>query len=88
MFRGLQGRRAILGDALGVLYVVVKFRARGSILNDIAGEIALLMAPKDQDLRAAHFWTQKNTICDYMGRLGGGGQPVIEPRRRAFRVCR
>ena len=73
----MQGRIAILGDALGILYDVVKFRARDTVLNNIAGEIALILAPTGNDLRAAHLWTQRNVVCDGLSRLGRGEQPDI-----------
>ena len=60
---------AIVGDALGVLHDVVKFRAREPILNEIIGEAALQLAPLGLDVRAAHVWTQRNKICDVLGRM-------------------
>ena len=35
-----QGNLAVRGDALGVLFDVLRFRARDSILNDLASEMA------------------------------------------------
>ena len=40
-----QGSLAIRGDALGVLYDGLRVRARESIPDDLAGEMALLSAP-------------------------------------------
>ena len=63
------GSLAIVGDALGVLHDVVKFRAREPILNEIIGEAALHLAPLRLDVRAAHVWTQRNKIFDVLSRM-------------------
>ena len=64
-----QGRFAVRGDALGVPHDVVKMRAREPILNVIAGEIAVILAPRGGDLRAAHLWSEQNEICDQLSRM-------------------
>ena len=64
-----QGQLVVRGDALGVLYDVLRFRAHDTVLNDLAGEMALITAPWGVDLRAVHIWSQRNTICDRLSRL-------------------
>ena len=54
MLATAQGSLAIIGGALGILHDLVKFRARDPVLNEVVGEIALLMAPMGLDIRAAH----------------------------------
>ena len=70
-----QGTLAVLGDALGVLYDVAKLRAKEPILNALAAEMALILAPIGMDIRAAHVWTQRNRICDTLSRLQQGSGP-------------
>ena len=52
-----------------MLHDVVKFRARGPILNESIGEAALHLAPLGLDVRAAHVWTPRNKICDVLSRM-------------------
>ena len=40
-----QGALVVRGDALGILYDVLRFRARGSVLHDLAGEMSVITAP-------------------------------------------
>ena len=70
-----QGTLSVLGDALGVLYDVTKLRAKEPVLNAIAAEMALVLAPIGMDVRAAHVWTQRNRICDALSRLREGTGP-------------
>ena len=39
-----QGQMAVLGDAVGILCDVLRLRARGHILDNVSGELALLIA--------------------------------------------
>ena len=57
------------GHALGVLFDVMRFRAKDPILNDLSGAMALLVAPFGADLRVAHIWSEKNSVCDRLSRL-------------------
>ena len=72
MLQTAHGKLAIMGDALGVLHDARKFKAQDKVLNEIMAEIALIIAPMGQDVRAAHHWTQRNTTCDLLSRLGEG----------------
>ena len=87
-----QGRRAIRGDALGVLYDVFRFRAKDAVLNDLVRAMALLVAPLGVDLRAAHIWSEQNNVCDLLSRLSLDGtspfgtvDPLADPGMAALR---
>ena len=69
ILREAQGTFAVMGDALGVLHDARKFRAKDRVLNEVMAEMALLVAPMGQDLRAVHLWTQCNSTCDVLSRL-------------------
>ena len=60
---------AILGDAMGVLFDVMKLKARDPVLNAVAAEMALVLAPLGMDVRVAHLWTQRNQVCDLLSRF-------------------
>ena len=64
-----QGRLAFRGDALGILYDMLRYRAKDPVLNDLAGALALLVAPVGLDIRAAHIWSERNVICDKLSRV-------------------
>ena len=70
-----QGALHIRGDALGVLQGMLKFKARDPVLNAMAGELAYLIAPIGLDIRAAHIWSERNEVCDYLSRLPPGVPP-------------
>ena len=36
---------------------------------------AFLVTPIGLDLRAAHIWSERNVICDYLSRLSPGERP-------------
>ena len=61
-----------MGDALGVLHDARRFKAHDKVLNETMAEVALLLAPIGQDIRAVHLWTQRNTTCDLLNRLANG----------------
>ena len=73
----MQGSLAVLGDALGILYDVTKLKSKEPVLNAIAAEMALLMAPIGLDIRTAHIWTQRNRVCDELSRLQSGQVPKL-----------
>ena len=64
-----QGRLAFRGDALGILFDMLRYRAKDSMLNDLAGALALLVAPVGLDIRAAHIWSERNLTCDKLSRI-------------------
>ena len=63
-----QGKLAIRGDALGILHDVLKLKARVPIPNALAHQMAYILAPIGLDVRLAHVWTERNTICDKLSR--------------------
>ena len=69
-----QGTLTFVGDALGVLHDALRFKAREPVLNGIISEMALEIAPFRADLRAAHVWSERNSLCDALSRLTAGGQ--------------
>ena len=78
ILQGAQGALVVRGDALGILYDVLRFRARDSVLNDLAGEMSLITAPWGIDLRAVHIWSQRNSICDHLSRLAPAEVPQLK----------
>ena len=40
------------------------------MLNALAHEMALIVAPLGGDIRAAHVWSEKNDLCDDLSRKG------------------
>ena len=73
---GLSRAFTFIGDALGVLHDALRFKAREPILNGIMGERALQIAPFAADLRAAHVWSERNSLCDALSRLRIGQHPT------------
>ena len=73
-----QGAVNVLGDALGILHNAMRFKAKHPVLNAVAGELATLVAPLGLDIRAAHIWSERNTICDELSRLQQGA-PAQHP---------
>ena len=73
-------------EALGV-YMMSSGTEHGTrFLHHIAVEIAFLMAPTGQDLRAAYLWTRRNVVCDFLSRQGEGEQQLIDPLQRAVKA--
>ena len=66
------GRIRIHGDAKGVLQSVVYGRAKQPALNLIVAEMQLLLGSVFHDLKAAHFWSEENEVCDDLSRLHQG----------------
>ena len=83
-----QGAVPTLGDALGVLYDVMKLKARDVILNTLAGEMALSLSPIGMDTRTAHLRTQLNCVCDALSRLNEGQESDLPQLRQAVKVSR
>ena len=52
-----------------MLFDVMKLKARDPVLNAVAAEMALVLAPLGMDVRVAHLWTQRNQVCDLLSRL-------------------
>ena len=78
----------MLGDARRVLHDVVKLKARDAVLNALAGEMALILAPLCLDVRAAHLWTPRNLVCDALSRLDANQETVLPVLSGALKVSR
>ena len=81
------GMLAVRGDALGILMDVVKLKARDPVLNLLAHDMSLTIAPTGLDLRVAHVWTEKNKVCDLLSRRQSEG-PIDHPELNAAKVLR
>ena len=88
VLRQAQGKLLIIGDALGVLHDAVRHRTRDPILNSIMSEIALVIAPSGGDIRAAHLWTERNSVCDELSRLQPGTTPTAGALHNAKRLSK
>ena len=72
IIKAAHGRLTVMGDALGVLHDARRFKAHDKVLNETMAEVALLLAPMRQDIRAIHLWTQRNSTCNLLSRLANG----------------
>ena len=60
------------GDAEGMLQAVVFRRARCAPLNTLIVELSLLLGGSIHDVRAVHWWSEKNSVCDAQRRSSEG----------------
>ena len=67
---------------------MLRFKAKDPVLNAIAGELAYLIAPIGLDLRAAHIWSERNEVGDYLSRLSPGELPKRAELTRAVKATR
>ena len=66
------GRVCLVGDAQGVLFGLTRLSASSPIINDIAKEMALHLAPMGQTLAGSHVWGEQNEVADALSRLDRG----------------
>ena len=59
----------LIGDALGVMYGVVTLSAKSEIVNKIAMELALHLAPLCVSMQGIHIWGEENDMADALSRL-------------------
>ena len=64
-----RGRVILIGDALGVMYGVVTLSAKSEIVNKIAMELALHLAPLCVSMQGIHIWGEENDMADALSRL-------------------
>ena len=83
-----QGALHVRGDALGVLYNMLRFKSRDPVLNARAGELVHLFAPLGLDSRAAHRWSERNETCDKLSRTKDGEACDLPELQQAVRVKR
>ena len=65
---GLRGRITVIGDAEGVLSAITRLKSNDPVINDMAKEAALILAPKGLSLEALHVWGEENCTADALSR--------------------
>ena len=64
-----RGRVIVVGDALGVMHGAITLSAKSEIVNKIAMELALHLAPLCLSLAGIHTWGEENELADALSRL-------------------
>jgi len=64
-----RGRVIVVGDALGVMHGVITLSAKSEIVNKIAMELALHLAPLCLSLAGIRIWGEENELADALSRL-------------------
>ena len=77
---GISGRIVIVGDAEGVISSLTKLKSRDWIINSMAKEIALLLAPLGLSLAGLHIWGEENTWADSLSRSSVPQQLQLIPQ--------
>ena len=77
---GLTGRIVIVGDAEGVISSLTKLKSKDWIINSMAKEVALLLAPLGLSLIGLHIWGEENTWADALSRSAVPAQLQQVPR--------
>ena len=73
-----RGRVILVGDALGVMHGVITLSAKSEVVNTIAMELALHLAPLCLSLAGIHIWGEENELADALPRLfSGASLPAI-----------
>ena len=67
-----RGRVIVVGGALGVMHGVITLSAKSEIVNKIAMELALHLAPLRLSLAGIHIWGEENKLADALSRLLSG----------------
>ena len=62
----------MVGDAEGVLGALTRMRSDDPVINLIAMELALWIAPRGLALEGLHVWGEENAIADQLSRLSQG----------------
>ena len=65
---GLSGQIVIVGDAEGVISSLTKLKSKDWLINSMAKEVALLLAPLGLSLIGLHIWGEENTWADALSR--------------------
>ena len=66
--KDLVGRIVLIGDAEGVISSFCKLSSRDPIINNMAKELGLLLAPWGYSLEGVHVWGEQNTWADALSR--------------------
>ena len=65
----VKGPIRIAGDAEGVLADLVQLRGKAPVVNEVAKEVALHLAPQGRDLAGLHIWGENNVLSDQRSRV-------------------
>ena len=74
MQEGLRGRVCMIGDAEGILGALTRLRSADEIVNLMAMELALWIAPRGLSLEGVHIWGEENAVADKLSRLSQGAR--------------
>ena len=74
MQKGLRGKVCVVGDAEGILGALTRLRSADDIVNRMAMELALWIAPRGLTLEGVHIWGEENAIADALSRLSQGAR--------------
>ena len=74
MQKGLRGRVCMIGDAEGILGALTRLRSADEIVNLMAMELALWIAPRGLSLEGVHIWGEENAVADKLSRLSQGAR--------------
>ena len=72
------GRVILIGDALGVMHGIIQLSSKAFIVNEIAKEMALHLAPLCISLSGIHIWGEENALADALSRLFSGKELPLE----------
>ena len=67
-----RGRVIVVGDALGAMHGVITLSAKSDIVNTIAKELALHLAPLCLSLAGISIWGEENELADALSCLFSG----------------
>ena len=73
-----KGRIILIGDALGVMHSIIQLSSKVFIVNEIAKELALHLAPLCTSLSGIHIWGEENALADALSRLFSGKELPLE----------
>jgi hypothetical protein len=76
----VRGIVSIVGDAEGVLGALTRMRSDDGVINAMAMEIALWLAPKGLALEGLHIWGEQNSAADQLSRLSQGAAVPVSLR--------
>ena len=74
MQKGLRGRVCVIGDAEGILGALTRLRSADEVVNLMAMELALWIAPRGLALEGVHIWGEEDAVADKLSRLSQGAR--------------